>query len=123
MTVLYAVSPGRVARFYEALAGVKRVEPSEGYVLLEIDGHELVIVRTTAEFAAAIELSDPPLPREDAPIKLTFSVESIAATRAAVAGTGGEIYPSDHEWEFRSLVVCDGVDPEGNVIQVRQSVG
>lgn len=35
-------------------------------------------------------------------------------------GTGGEIYPVEHQWEFREYVVCNGIDPEGNINQVCQ---
>ncbi len=120
MVVLYAVDPIHVAPFYEAVAGFTRGESSAGYVLLQTGSEEIDIVRVSAEIAEGIVLSDPPEPREDNPIKPTFNVESIEAARAAAVGTGGEIYPVEHEWEFRDHIVCNGVDPEGNVIQVRQ---
>jgi hypothetical protein len=28
--------------------------------------------------------------------------------------------PADREWSFNGVTVCDGFDPEGNVIQFRE---
>jgi hypothetical protein len=28
--------------------------------------------------------------------------------------------PTDKEWRFQGFKVCDGLDPEGNVIQFRE---
>jgi hypothetical protein len=36
---------------------------------------------------------------------------------------GGAIEPADQEWEFNGVTVCDGLDPEGNVIQFREHTG
>jgi hypothetical protein len=35
------------------------------------------------------------------------------------AARGGRVLPVDREWEFAAHRVCDGVDPEGNVVQLR----
>jgi len=35
---------------------------------------------------------------------------------------GGTMEPRDKEWSFNGVSVCDAVDPEGNVIQFRESV-
>ena len=35
------------------------------------------------------------------------------------ARLGGELNPPDREWQLGSERICDGVDPEGNVFQVR----
>jgi hypothetical protein len=29
--------------------------------------------------------------------------------------------PSDQEWTFNGVVVCDALDPEGNVVQFREN--
>ncbi len=33
---------------------------------------------------------------------------------------GGEVFPPEREWNFQGYRVCDGMDPEGNVVQFRQ---
>lgn len=44
----------------------------------------------------------------------------IAAARSLAAANGGAIKSPQHEWEARGFRACDGYDPEGNVIQVRE---
>jgi hypothetical protein len=52
-------------------------------------------------------------------VKLCFGVHGMARARALAAQFGGELNGPEREWEFRGRQVCDGHDPEGNVIQVR----
>lgn len=61
--------------------------------------------------------------RENAAIKPVFFVPSIAAVRAGADAFGGILNPSDNEWSFQGFKVCDGLDPEGNVIQFREPAG
>ena len=35
---------------------------------------------------------------------------------------GGELDPPKHEWEYRGYRVCDGLDPEGNIVQFREQM-
>jgi predicted enzyme related to lactoylglutathione lyase len=58
--------------------------------------------------------------REDVPVKLAFAVPSIEDVRHVAASLGGEVDREDDEWDFRGCRHCDGVDPEGNVIQLRE---
>jgi hypothetical protein len=53
-------------------------------------------------------------------VKLAFPVASIAQARAAAAGLGGQVDPLEREWRFGANKVCDGHDPEGNVLQLRE---
>ncbi|MEO7082818.1 MAG: hypothetical protein ABI085_00790 [Gemmatimonadaceae bacterium] len=41
--------------------------------------------------AASIEIEEPPLRRSETPIKLVFSVPSLAAAREAAANLGGRV--------------------------------
>jgi predicted enzyme related to lactoylglutathione lyase len=52
---------------------------------------------------------------------LCLPVVSIAAARSLAVAHGGAIKSPQHEWEARGFRACDGYDPEGNVIQVRES--
>lgn len=70
--------------------------------------------------AADVVVAEPPLRREDTAIKLVFFVPSIAEARATAAMNGGALNPPEREWRFQHHLVCDGIDPEGNVIQLRQ---
>jgi hypothetical protein len=35
----------------------------------------------------------------------------------------GAVNPPDQEWSFNGITVCDGLDPEGNVVQFREHAG
>lgn len=53
--------------------------------------------------------------------RLCLPVESIATARTTAARLGGTIRPAGSEWEARGFRACDGHDPEGNVLQVREN--
>jgi predicted enzyme related to lactoylglutathione lyase len=79
-------------------------------------------VAVPEHIAATIGVSVPPIRRERSPIKLVFTVQSIEGMRDVVAGRGGLIDPTATQWEFRGSIHCDGVDPEGNVIELLEPV-
>ncbi len=70
-------------------------------------------------FAACAGLREP-VRRTDTPLKLAFDVDSIAAARDAALNLGGGIDPAEREWTFQGRRVCDGYEPEGNVVQLRE---
>lgn len=116
--VLFVANVERVAAFYEALAAMRRVAGDADHVVLEVAGFELVVHRLRGE----PEPADGRV-REDSYWKLCLPVESIAAARARAPALGGLIQPTDREWESRGVRACDGHDPEGNVVQVREGAG
>lgn len=118
--VLYAKSIDRVRPFYEQCCGLKLVHSQADHVVLESQAFQLVIVAIPAAIADSITIANPPLRREDTPIKLFFPVGNIDAVRELAAGLDGEIYPHDREWSFEGRRICDGQDPEGNVVQLRE---
>lgn len=120
--VVYAKDLVRVSAFYATVAGLAVAERDDDFVVLESPGCQLVVVAIPPHIAADIRLASPPVRREDAAVKLAFVVPSIDAARPAVAGLGGELDPPEREWRFRGCRVCDGHDPEGNVIQLREVV-
>ena len=64
-------------------------------------------------------MSDPPVRREETPIKLVLPVRDLGGARTAAAALGGVVDGPEREWEFQGHRVVDGHDPEGNVFQVR----
>jgi predicted enzyme related to lactoylglutathione lyase len=120
--VLYANDITRVANFYAKAIGFSITHTEASHVVLESSIFQLVVHAIPTEIAATIEIATPPIRREDTPIKLGFPVASISATRIAAAKHGGELNAQDREWEFQGRRVCDGHDPEGNVIQVSEAV-
>ena len=93
-----------------------------GLLLLESEAWALSLVVVPDEIAATIQIAVPPRRRAEAAIKLAFEVPSIDDLRATVAGLGGQVDPSTTEWDFQGFRRCDGVDPEGNVIQLLEAI-
>jgi predicted enzyme related to lactoylglutathione lyase len=120
--VVFAKSLERVAKFYQQVLSlpVTRAEPQ--HVVLESDGFQLVVHAIPEHIASSITISVPPEAREETPIKLLFPVASIAGARSLAASLGGQVGPSQREWESHGVRACDGCDPEGNVFQLRQNV-
>jgi predicted enzyme related to lactoylglutathione lyase len=118
--VVYAKDIVRVSRFYAQVAGLEIVHEVADHVVLESADCELVVVAIPAAIAVNIPIATPPVRRENTAVKLVLRVDDLEAARAAARGAGGELDPPAREWEFQGARVCDGHDPEGNVIQLRQ---
>lgn len=118
--VVYAKDIERVGSFYLGCCGLKLAHAEDDHWLLESPALELVIVAIPASIAATISIATPPVRRQDTPIKLIFRVESLAAVRKLAPTFGGELNQPDQEWRFQGTTVCDGHDPEGNVVQFRE---
>jgi predicted enzyme related to lactoylglutathione lyase len=119
--VLYAKNIDRVSAFYAEVTGLSIIHSAEDHIVLESSIFQLVVVAIPEHIAASIELTTPPFRRADTPIKLTFLVESISIARAVATSFGGEVNPAEQEWQFQEYRVCDGHDPEGNVVQFREN--
>ena len=119
-TVVYAVDLARVAAFYESVLGWPRVENTQSFVLLDGGACELSVVQVPPDVAAGIVLAEPPAVREETPIKLSFAVTDFEAARQAADAGGGRLKPTDTAWAWRGCLHLDGVDPEGNVFQLRR---
>ena len=118
--VVYAKSIARVSAFYSGVVGLEVVYSEADHVVLESPVLQLVVVAIPEHIAASIELADPPIRRTDTPIKLVFTVASIGVARDAAKRLGGELNPPEREWQFQGFRICDGHDPEGNVVQFRE---
>lgn len=120
--VVYAKDIDRVSRFYSELVGLPIVQREPDHVVLESPSYQLTVVAMAAELAAQICISSPPERREDTAIKLCFAVPDLALARTVAARWGGALAGPEREWEFKGSRVCDGWDPEGNVVQLRAGV-
>ena len=110
----------RVAAFYRDVIGLAVTHSGHDYVVLESAQFQLVVHSIPAGIANSIEIADPPARRVDTAVKLIFLVPDISASRIMAAKLGGELDPTAREWRFQECRVCDGHDPEGNVIQLRE---
>jgi predicted enzyme related to lactoylglutathione lyase len=120
--VLYAKDAERVARFYEAVTELERTDPTEGFIALRSRVLELIVLSIPEEIATTIDISSPPARREETPIKLSFTIPSIGAARDVAPSAGGTVDERSLEWEFQGARICDGLDPEGNVFQLREAL-
>ncbi|MGC5699184.1 hypothetical protein J4P02_03155 [Pseudomonas sp. NFXW11] len=118
--ILYSLAPQRLGQFYAELLGWPISDQQPDYLQLAHQGYELTLVQVPAAIAARIVLQDPPLPRSDSPCKPLFQVADLEQARQRAASAGGRLYGAEREWSFKGARVCDGVDPEGNVFQLRQ---
>jgi len=118
--VVYAKDLERLLAFYTGVASLTLVRREAAFAQLRSGGFELVLHRIPEHIAATFDITEPPQRREDSAIKLVFAVPSLAAARACAAALGGIVDAPDREWSFDGWTICDGHDPEGNVIQLRE---
>jgi len=119
--VLFAKDLPRMAKFYEGLLSMMAIVAEVDHIVLESDAFQLVLHAIPKQIAKSIQISSPPTPRADVPVKLFFPVPSIAEARIKAAILGGKLNPKSKEWEARGFRACDGYDPEGNIVQFRES--
>jgi predicted enzyme related to lactoylglutathione lyase len=118
--VLYAKNLALVQAFYQFVIGLDVEHAEKDYVVLASPTFQLVVLTIPEHIASSIEVESPPRRRTETPIKLVFEVASISTARAVARLHGGELFPPEREWNFHGYRVCDGQDPEGNVVQFRQ---
>jgi len=121
--VVFAKDLARMSAFYGSVFGLKGVRAADDHVVLGGPSFRLVVHRIPEQLGASIRIEDPPLKRGEAAIKLVFEVASLAKTRELARKHGGELLPPDREWQDVEGRVCDGMDPEGNVLQCRERAG
>ena len=119
--VVYAADLPRMTDFYRAVLALTVTHAESDHVVLASQSGALTLVEIPAHIAATFTISEPPERRDDQAIKLSFPVASLRAARELAAEYGGVIDPADREWQYATSRVCDGHDPEGNVLQVRES--
>ena len=120
--ILFVKDMARVARFYETIAPMSVVHADQDHRVLESEHFQLVVHAVPKGICDAIGITQPPNIRTNLPIKLCFPVASIPDARQSALALGGMLNPSAQEWVDRGFRICDGYDPEGNVIQVRSNV-
>ncbi|MFN7732260.1 MAG: hypothetical protein ACK5OB_10160 [Pirellula sp.] len=118
--VLFVADVPRMRDFYCALGPFAITSEDTQHAVLSLSGFELVIHAMRGATVEA-DASSPPPAREDSYIKICIPVASIAEARKTVKRLRGRLKDAKHEWAARGFRACDGVDPEGNVFQVREA--
>jgi len=117
---LYAKDISKVGCFYAKVAGLQVTHEEQGHIVLESEAFQLVVVAVPRKVAASIHITQPPQRRENTAVKLVFPVASLHAARETAQSYGGQLNNPEREWLFQNSRVCDGQDPEGNVVQFRE---
>jgi predicted enzyme related to lactoylglutathione lyase len=121
--VIFAKDIQRVAAFYEGVAGLAVAQSARDHVVLRSATLELVVHGIPARIAREIVIDTPPALREDSAWKPFFPVASLARAREQAQALGGGLQAASREWTARGFRACDGHDPEGNVLQLREPAG
>jgi predicted enzyme related to lactoylglutathione lyase len=121
--VIYVKDLSRMRPFYETCFALRLENPEEDDLsVLVSEDWELSLVAMPKEIAETVFISTPPERRKAAAIKLAFEVESLEGLRPAILAAGGQMDTPECAWEFRDQRHLDCLDPEGNVVQLRQRV-
>ncbi len=116
--IIFAKDMARMTRFYGEVLGLERrasEDDSAEFVSFGAGAIDVALHAIAEPWAGRIEISDPPEARHGTPLKLAFSVENVAATAAELNARGASFGAVN---AFGSLHLCDGLDPEGNIIQL-----
>lgn len=99
---------------------MSRVHAKDELIVLQSADIQLLVHKIPAEIAVGITITSPPSRREKTALKFFFTVPSLTEARSIAADLGGEIF--DENWKGSGFTVCNAMDPEGNVFQVRELV-
>jgi extradiol dioxygenase family protein len=110
--LLFVKDLPRMAAFYSALL---RAEPiaetrTEAWVEFEAGGCRVGLHAIPPEIAEGIDIHSPPLPREDVPVKLIFTVDDSISESERIRALGVEVVA-------RPWGGFDAIDPEGNIFR------
>jgi predicted enzyme related to lactoylglutathione lyase len=119
--VLFAKDLTRVATFYSQALQMRCTTRDEQHWRLDCHGFELIVHQIPRHMADEIEISIPPIRREDGAIRLNFPLRDIDASRRVASSLGGQIDEAPPAWANPSDSVFLGYDPEGNVFKVSKA--
>jgi predicted enzyme related to lactoylglutathione lyase len=117
---IYANEAERVAQFYEAVARMTRLHAKDELIVLQSPDIQLLVHQIPAEIARDIVITSPPARREGTALKFFFTVPDLDETRLLARNLGGEVF--SESWQGPGFMVCNAMDIEGNVFQVRENV-
>lgn len=115
---VYAKDLTRVAAFYAAVLGMRQVHATDEIAILASPDLQLLVHRIPAHIAADIHIESPPIRRENSAIKFFATVPLLADADATAAALGGALF--DERWHVPGFTLCNAMDPEGNIFQLRE---
>ena len=115
--MLYVKDLERMKRFYAGVLGTEPTNESWTNIWATFDrgGIRFALHAIPADTAENIEITSPPVLRENQPVKLTFEVKDVEGERQRLESLG--IRTLRRPWQ-QPGEACDAVDPEGNIFQL-----
>lgn len=115
--MLFVKDLPRMTAFYSDVLGLRPIEETRLSDWIEFHGAaQFSLHAIPAAIAAGITIDSPPRPREQGGTKLTFLVDDVERTLAAIDAMGLPLLK-------RPWGGVEAVDPEGNVFALRSSKG
>ncbi|AIJ45203.1 MULTISPECIES: VOC family protein [Comamonas] len=118
--LIYAKDFQALARFYEQVLDMQRLHEDEHIIVLESAALQLLIHALPAEIAARVQVGKPPQRRADVALKFFVTVPAIAEAASVAQALGGQVF--DERWQGPGFAVCNAMDSEGNVFQLRETL-
>ena len=116
--MLFVKDLGRMTAFYRDVIGLRPVEATRlvDWVAFEAEGAGFSLHAIAPHIAEGVEIASPPVPRETGACKLSFALDDLDAALARLSDQGLTLL-------LRPWGATEAVDPEGNVIGLRQAGG
>ena len=115
--VIFSSNVPRLAAFYEAILGATPMIESSGDIRLFTQQDEVLIHSIPAKIAKTIQISVPPVPRDEAAIKPGFEVDALDLALERVRANGGVV--TTRNFVHNGVARHDVLDSDGNVITLR----
>lgn len=109
--LIYVSDLERMTAFYRDTLGLKPITETRMDSYVEFDAGAATFALHAIPIGQRCELSSPPRPRENNPVKLSFEVENLASERKRLESLGVTVLQ-------RPWGACDGIDPEGNIFGI-----
>jgi len=116
---IYAKDAERISQFYQSVAGMTIIHARDDIIVLQSPDIQLVVHKIPAQFADKIVITSPPVKRENTALKFFITVPDLNTTRQVAEQLGGAVFKDN--WQGPGFIVCNAMDPEGNVFQVRET--
>ena len=116
--LIYAKNLDGLAHFYQQVLSMRELNRSDELVVLESSALLLVIHAIPAPVSDQIQITQPPLRRENVALKFFVAVPSLVDAEQWVHKLGGQVF--DERWQGPGFVVRNAMDCEGNVFQLRE---
>lgn len=111
---LYAHDVSVLVEFYARLLGANVVRQTSDFTILACEGLQLIVHELPEGIDVPPSLESP----RESSVKLFFSVANLDDANRQLVELGGET--AQGMWNNPIFSVCNAVDPEGNIFQLRE---